>query len=205
MTPCEKRGYKVGDRFRVIRPDNQEEFSIGSIVELSYDDGSSCPKFDLIEGSCRYEDGVNTKKGAYTSLDYVEPLKETNMTLEDAYLTLHNACGIEVGDTVKVLRKAETDEMGWNNSWTTSMNKSIGKEFKVLRDANKRGFEISDSFGLSYPFFVLELVKKAEKPIKAGDYDVEFNDNGSIKVGYQTVSFKVIKAIYKKAKEKKNG
>ena len=39
------------------------------------------------------------------------------MTKEnEAYITLHNASGIKVGDKVKILRKAKDREMGWENS-----------------------------------------------------------------------------------------
>lgn len=34
------------------------------------------------------------------------------MEKQEAYLVLQNCCGIGVGDTVKVLRKAQNNEMG---------------------------------------------------------------------------------------------
>ena len=43
MTPCEKLGYKVGDKFVVLTDD--DGFEIGSIVELWRDDDSICPIF----------------------------------------------------------------------------------------------------------------------------------------------------------------
>ena len=48
MTPSEEKGYKVGDLFEVIEED---EYSLGSIVKLVKDDGTRCPKFDLVKGS----------------------------------------------------------------------------------------------------------------------------------------------------------
>tara|TARA_R110000851_G_scaffold187318_1_gene337146 strand:+ start:48009 stop:48725 length:717 start_codon:yes stop_codon:yes gene_type:complete len=48
MTPCEEKGYKVGDLFEVIKKD---EYSLGSIVKLTEDDGSEWPLFDLVKGS----------------------------------------------------------------------------------------------------------------------------------------------------------
>ena len=49
MTPCEKKGWKVGDRF-IVPDDDTSRFTPGSEVELFMDDGSSCPLFKLISG-----------------------------------------------------------------------------------------------------------------------------------------------------------
>ena len=43
MTPCEKLGYKVGDKFRASKPGAW--FSVGEEVELGRDDGSNYPYF----------------------------------------------------------------------------------------------------------------------------------------------------------------
>ena len=43
MTPCEKLGYKVGDRFKMIDPTHGGY--VGQIAELYYDDGTHEPKF----------------------------------------------------------------------------------------------------------------------------------------------------------------
>ncbi|QHJ84378.1 MAG: hypothetical protein [Bacteriophage sp.] len=44
MTPCEKLGYKVGDRFEVVAQ-NGSEAQVGWVVVLSEDDGTSFPYF----------------------------------------------------------------------------------------------------------------------------------------------------------------
>lgn len=43
MTPCERRGYKVGDKFEVFR--KTAFFKAGTIVILYHDDGSRNPYF----------------------------------------------------------------------------------------------------------------------------------------------------------------
>lgn len=43
MTPCEKLGYKVGDKFEVVR--EVRTFKVGSVVQLSLDDGTDKPMF----------------------------------------------------------------------------------------------------------------------------------------------------------------
>ena len=87
------------------------------------------------------------------------------MTLEEAYLTMQENCGIEVGDTVKVLRKAKSEEMGWSAIWTGSMSDLVGKTAKVTEfDKDRNGLSLNDDYW--FPFFVLELVEKAPKIIK---------------------------------------
>ncbi len=45
MTPCEKLGYKVGDRFRVLNNSLQADYGCKDEVYLLEDDGSYCPMF----------------------------------------------------------------------------------------------------------------------------------------------------------------
>lgn len=47
MTPCEKLGYKVGDKFEVLNTD--DGLDVGTIVELVEDDGSVCPTFVTVD------------------------------------------------------------------------------------------------------------------------------------------------------------
>ena len=46
MTPCEKLGYKVGDRFEVVDPEQVTgNCSVGDIIILHRDDGTTSPFF----------------------------------------------------------------------------------------------------------------------------------------------------------------
>ncbi|MGD9381590.1 MAG: hypothetical protein PVI03_04025 [Candidatus Thorarchaeota archaeon] len=46
-----KYGYQVGDLFRVLPNSSTTEwFSVGSIIKLKKDDGTSCPWFELVQG-----------------------------------------------------------------------------------------------------------------------------------------------------------
>lgn len=45
MTPCEKLGYKVGDRFRVLNKELQADYQCKDEVSLFEDDGTWCPYF----------------------------------------------------------------------------------------------------------------------------------------------------------------
>lgn len=77
QTPCQQRGWKIGDRFIVISADSI--FSKDSILELSRDSGSSTPMFKLIEGRC--EGGIPESDGCvydFTSILFVKKLVPTN-------------------------------------------------------------------------------------------------------------------------------
>ncbi len=85
-----------------------------------------------------------------------EAIKLLDAEQEELYLKHHKACGLKVGDRVKVTRKAESYEKGWDTDWTPSMDGTIGKSALIINDENKLGFELgSKSF---YPFFVLEKI-----------------------------------------------
>ena len=45
MTPCEKLGYKVGDRFEVVKSGGFHHFEIGQNISLIEDDGTETPNF----------------------------------------------------------------------------------------------------------------------------------------------------------------
>jgi hypothetical protein len=97
-------------------------------------------------------------------------IKEDVMTSDD-YLKAHRNSGIEVGDTVKVLRRATEGEQGWNNKWCTDMDSFIGKEFEVFEDDGVFGFSIEVGVSeYNFPWFVLEIIKKKNQcPIDLDD------------------------------------
>ena len=87
-------------------------------------------------------------------------MKLTTATIA-AYVTLQNASGIKVGDTVKVVRAAKDNELGWDNVWIPEMTLMVGTTFSVLEVSGGRGIAIEDENGdyYQFPFFVLEMVK----------------------------------------------
>lgn len=98
--------------------------------------------------------------------------ESTKITTErEAYLVLHKACPIEVGDKVRVLRMPEDHETGWGMGCQHKWKREyIGKIITVEEDGLENGFIFTDclrtpevSFFL--PFFVLKLVEKTEPPI----------------------------------------
>jgi len=79
------------------------------------------------------------------------------MTEKEAYTKLQECCGIKIGDTIKVLRKAKDKESGWGTCWDYLMDEAIGKELVVKFINPNSGFLLEDNFW--YPWFVLEKVK----------------------------------------------
>ena len=73
------------------------------------------------------------------------------------YEQQHKASGIKMGDTVEILSKAQTAELGWNNSWVPEMDKMVGKTVTITQDCGKHGFEIAED-GKCYPYFVMQKV-----------------------------------------------
>jgi len=87
--------------------------------------------------------------------------KITIMDVEDAYICMQEHCGISVGDTVKVLRTAKDDEMGWRNNWTDYMDRYV-QQTGLVEAIREGGIEIKFDNGRvwDFPFFVLELIEK---------------------------------------------
>lgn len=69
---------------------------------------------------------------------------------------------LKVGDYVKVLRKAESYENGWENIWAVSMDHYVGKTLKVckIQPTGKIILNLGKHI-CEYPYFVLE---KSEPP-----------------------------------------
>lgn len=80
MTPCEEKGYKVGDKFIVnnnAEQGNHYGFRKGDIVTLRKDDGSSCPNF--------YSDKADDDNYLYLfevdKLPLLQPSNDTKLTI----------------------------------------------------------------------------------------------------------------------------
>lgn len=79
MTPCERLGYKVGDKFKVV-DGTGVHYAVGSFITLIHDDGSSCPRFNGVHAI--FESG-----DSFFHLDFVEKvakLKPAKQALADA-------------------------------------------------------------------------------------------------------------------------
>lgn len=79
MTPCEKLGYKVGDKFKVV-DGTGVHYAVGSFITLIHDDGSSCPRFNGVHA-------IFGSGDSFFHLDFVEKvakLRPAKQALADA-------------------------------------------------------------------------------------------------------------------------
>ena len=92
MTPCEKLGYKVGDKFKVV-DGTGVHYAVGSFITLIHDDGSSCPRFNGVHAI--YESG-----DSFFPLDFVEKVVVNNETERkvEAEMTSDKEITIKVSD-----------------------------------------------------------------------------------------------------------
>ena len=100
------------------------------------------------------------------------------MAEQEKYIEGQKHCGIGVGDTVRVVRAAEDYEGGWKYLWFSYKN--CVDEFVVQAiDHQGGGMEHITDGGVHwwYPYFVLEIVKKADGsvPGKVNNTNTERN------------------------------
>lgn len=122
------------------------------------------------------------------------------MTNKEAYLQLHKACGIEVGDTVKVVRVpffgAEITPLYAAPSNRAAYRSRVGAEVTIVGLAPDGRFLVDK--GPQYvPFYCLELLSKGKPEIKVNGDTVKFED-GKIKVGRTTVPHDIIDEIHER-------
>lgn len=80
MTPVQRAGFKVGDKFRIL--ESICGFTKGQIVTLNRDDGSSSPMFKGENSRYTLADRM-TAQGAYLGLDRVELVVEPKFNIGD--------------------------------------------------------------------------------------------------------------------------
>ena len=67
---------------------------------------------------------------------------------------------IKVGDKVRIIRKADPQENGWEIPWESAMNNTI-KKIGIITKISNRGIKISieNTIGWWYPYHVLEKIE----------------------------------------------
>lgn len=97
----------------------------------------------------------------FFALELVEKAKVTTSDDSDDYLAFHNASGLKVGDSVRVVRKAEDREMGWSDIWSGHMDDFVDRTYKITGDAASYGWELDNNW--TFPTFVLQKVDEPAK------------------------------------------
>ena len=81
---------------------------------------------------------------------------------KENYLERQKKAGFKQGDFVKITCAATSDSNGWYNTWTESMNNTIGHYGKIISNPDtdiESGILIKvglDKYIYRYPYFVLE-------------------------------------------------
>lgn len=118
-----------------------------------------------------------------------------------AYRELLRNCGIEAGDTVKVLRTFSDYEMGCPVSYGSfGSEHPVGSTYEVTRVDD---LGVRSTLGYVAPFFVLEVVSKAVKPITVvlnSEHTAVVTKDG-VKVGCQTFTLAKIDELMKAVAE----
>ena len=120
------------------------------------------------------------------------------MNIQEAYLILHKASGLKVGDKVRIVRSFEKNEHGVSQGWDAEMEECIGKEGEIARDLDEKGFRVMCPRSWVWPFYCLERV--APEPILINGDVVEFGEDG-LQVGHVHVPKETLQAIYDRAQE----
>jgi len=150
---------KIGDTVRVIRGWKNGDY--GYFCPFNIENGNELLKLRYIVKFKRsdyyyLESGCNSLSVPFFALELVEKAKTNNLATSDDYLAFHNASGLKVGDTVKVVRIAKDYEMGWGNIWAGYMDDFVDRTYKITGDATWYGWELNNK--CTFPTFVLQKV-----------------------------------------------
>lgn len=79
--------------------------------------------------------------------------------MTEEYLRLQNVCNFRTGEMLLITRSATEYEMGWENTWNSNMDRSVGCKLKVIALGGEQGVYMEDSY--YYPWFILrrEIIK----------------------------------------------
>ncbi len=77
------------------------------------------------------------------------------------YINGQSTCGLKVGDTVKILRKAKDFEAGWPTTWLPEMDEIVNK-VGLITEISSDGVsvKVDEYTEYYYPYFVLSPVDK---------------------------------------------
>ena len=136
MTPCEKLGYKVGDRFEVVKSGGFHHFEIGQNISLIEDDGTETPNF---QAECK----TDTQ---WVDLEDVKPINrvaaDTPSTPQNPieYLKSAHADG-DMIDPATMLRECfgitKTERVVVEWSEVTKREIKVGDKVRLLRGGDE--------------------------------------------------------------------
>lgn len=110
----------------------------------------------------RYGKSVENIAVPFFAITLISPKMDLE-SAKNAFISFHNASGFKVGDKVKITRKANTYEMGWNGCWDSAMDACINKIGEIVGDINNHGWRVkfTDVNMWDLPDFILQKVEDA--------------------------------------------
>lgn len=92
-----------------------------------------------------------------TTNDFIVPKSIIYTEKQKQWIKNHN---IKVGDKVRIIRKADPQENGWEIPWESAMNNTI-KKIGIITKISNRGIKISieNTIDWWYPYHVLEKIE----------------------------------------------
>ena len=89
----------------------------------------------------------------------LEHVKQEPASSRPTYASLHEACGIKVGDTVLVSQKTSPRDIGWKACWVEPMDNFAGRTGVVRFSSVRNGFTVViDGISYCYPCTSLQKV-----------------------------------------------
>lgn len=169
-----KSGLKIGDTVKVLRKSKNHELGWDNVWCEEEMDCMVGLEFTIRDIN---EYGINLEELKFPFF-VLEKIKGAPKNLKDekeAYLILQEKSGLKVGDTVKVLRKAENYEMGWNNIWNSRMDEFLNQKYIIIHIGTD-GIQLKDIYDyFDFPFFVLEKIANAKPKDPIIDFIEENN------------------------------
>jgi len=158
--------FEVGKWYRCIDPAHYSKNQIGSKIFVLDGKPRKCIG---IQGKPDPEmwamfEGIAGGSWCYNPVAFEEvPAPQGPKCPMPSYLERHKACGLKVGDRVRVTRKAKDNEDGWENPWLIDKDPMVGKTYPITKDDNSCGFELDNIAWAHFPYFVLEKVEEEKK------------------------------------------
>ena len=190
--------YKVGDKVVIVK-----NTTSGHKV------GTECTIAEMPNGVLSYKLVNSTGTGMRHPASNFTLIKTTKTEVMSKTQNVQEAfaahLNLKVGDKVKVLRKAESRELGWTDGWLPTMNASVGQTFEVIRmgDLHSLGVTLNDRGNYAYPYHVLEVVsRKVDKKTIAisSKYSAVISAD-QIEVGCQTIDQALMQKLVDGARE----
>lgn len=126
QTPCQQRGWKIGDQFTVTSDDSI--FTLNSIIELDEDAGTPTPRFKLLKGIC--VGGTPSSNGYtydYTSVTYITKLAPIGEdTTRHFNNVLQEAESIIYGDREETYGEPDKNLRHIAEQWTLYLSQKYG-------------------------------------------------------------------------------